>query len=399
MTRSDLTGQWTTSNKFNDVIRIDVLPDGTILGVTPTGGLKRRVGGVEGGLAFQKSFGMKVDDISIQPDGTVLGIEKGGCGVHVFDLEAGKWGDELPESKCVTAISSPGNLVIIEPTEKPTTAEPTDAPTEAPTEPPTEPPTVAPTEAPPPPSKYQVFTDKVENKDAYGECYKKGMMLAVPTDESAYNGIVNAIKAMGTLDTEFFWFGLRYFGKDVKTIYGSDDYYRAFAPNEPSGTGECVVISVKHGYKYDDVYCGNNAYGEPDSMYICEPLDPAFASQMAKYKVFTSRTSHDKAIAKCKKRGMVLAKDYNEWIHAAITLKVWSLGEYWVSLYIDAKHSGGSIVSSDGSRQNFKPFAEGEMDANGPCIYIRRNKDWLWADQKCKKTFGFVCYDKNAKAD
>ncbi|XP_077864993.1 uncharacterized protein LOC144350794 [Saccoglossus kowalevskii] len=187
MTRSDLTGQWTISRKFNDVIRIDVLPDGTILGVTPTGTLKRRVGGVEGDLVFQKSFGMKVDDISIQPDGIVLGIEKGGCGVHVFDLEAGKWGDELPESECVTAISSPGNLgeylirlligvdkkqlvtlagqnkipdrllVIIDPTEKPTTAEPTDAPTEAPTVAPTEKPTVAPTEAPtvappPPPS-------------------------------------------------------------------------------------------------------------------------------------------------------------------------------------------------------------------------------------------------------
>uniref|UniRef100_A0ABM0M7V5 Uncharacterized protein LOC102808010 n=1 Tax=Saccoglossus kowalevskii TaxID=10224 RepID=A0ABM0M7V5_SACKO len=274
MTRPDLNSEWTTSRKFNDVVRIDVLPDGTVLGVTKTGGLKRRVGGFDGTWQYQNSFGMKADDISIQPDGIVLGIEKGGCGVHALDLETGKWGEQLPESECVTAIASPGNLIFPEATEEPTTVEPTEAPTEAPTDAPTEAPTDAPTEAPtdappppPPPSKYQVFTDLVKNRDAYGECYKRGMMLAVPHDKSAYNDIVNAIKAKGTLDAKRFWFGIRSIDGEIKTIYGSNAYYRAFAPNEPSGDGGCISLSVEKDYKYDDVTCGSQG------MSVCEPLE------------------------------------------------------------------------------------------------------------------------------
>nr|XP_006822208.1 PREDICTED: uncharacterized protein LOC102805741 [Saccoglossus kowalevskii] len=112
MSRTDLSRQWTTILKFNDAIRIDVLPDDNLLGVTADGELKRREGGIFGNWVWEKTVGMKAEDISIQPDGTVLGIEKGGCGVHVLDLETGVWGEELPESQCVTAIASPGNLIF-----------------------------------------------------------------------------------------------------------------------------------------------------------------------------------------------------------------------------------------------------------------------------------------------
>ncbi|XP_006819801.1 uncharacterized protein LOC102804711 [Saccoglossus kowalevskii] len=242
-------------------------------------------------------------------------------------------------------------------------------------------------------NEYQVFTDSITNRDAYGECYKRGMMLAVPKDESAYNGIVNAIKAKGALDTKRFWFGIRTIDGDIKTIYGSNAYYRAFAPNQPSGDGDCIGLSVEHDYAYDDFSCGNRG------MYVCEPLDLDFAAQLLKYKVFEIEKSREDSINECKKQGMVLARDYNANTHAAITIKIWSLVARTENFHIDALKSGTDIVSSDGTVQCFKPFAKGEVDGQGDCFYLRRTKDLQWGDQNCVMTFGYVCYDEYATLD
>ncbi|XP_006823710.2 uncharacterized protein LOC102802250 [Saccoglossus kowalevskii] len=219
------------------------------------------------------------------------------------------------------------------------------------------------------------------------------MMLAVPHDKSAYNDIVNAIKAKGTLDAKRFWFGIRTIDGEIKTIYGSNAYYRAFAPNEPSGDGGCISLSVEQDYKYDDVSCGNKG------MSVCEPLDPNFAAQLVKYKVFEIRATREDSINECKRKGMVLARDNNEDVHAAITIKIWILNARKENFHIDALKSGSDVVSSDGTVQNFKPFAKGEVDGQGDCFYLRRTKELQWGDQKCHKTFGYVCYDKNATSD
>ncbi|XP_006819335.2 uncharacterized protein LOC102808720 [Saccoglossus kowalevskii] len=227
------------------------------------------------------------------------------------------------------------------------------------------------------------------------------MMLAVPTDESAYNDIVNAIKAMGELDTEYIYFGIRKIDGDIKTIYGSRDFYRAFAPNAPNGNSDnCVAISVKQDYKYVDVDCGSKARTGPEAMFVCEPLDPYYATELVKYKIFDTRTSRDDSIRNCKNRGMVLATDPNEMTHAALMIKIWITVSLKENYHIDAVKGGSTgVVSSTGRSQNFKPFAKGEVDGQGNCFYLRRTKEHQWGDQKCSRGFGYICYDRYATSD
>ncbi|XP_006823218.2 macrophage mannose receptor 1-like [Saccoglossus kowalevskii] len=214
------------------------------------------------------------------------------------------------------------------------------------------------------------------------------MMLAVTNDENDYNRIVDMIKAQGQ-DKNSFWFGMRKIDGDVKTIYGNAGY-QVFAPNEPSGNGDCIDLWEKHDFKYDDLGCGTKL------MYVCEPLDCDIAAMLPKYKLITMKNPREESIQACESAGMVLARDECEISHAIMTFKIRSLGFYDMSFHIDAIKSGSNVVSNDGTILDYQPFAKGQPDGNGDCLYLWKSKGYQWDDDKCSTKMGYVCYDESA---
>ena len=112
VTRADIHSEWEKVKRSGaGVVRLDIFPDGRLLGASASGALKIREG-VDGPWKWKriKARKVKVKDIAIQPDGTILGIGKNTNGIHVFDESTGEWGEMLNNTDCVEAIVSPGNM-------------------------------------------------------------------------------------------------------------------------------------------------------------------------------------------------------------------------------------------------------------------------------------------------
>ncbi|XP_077990580.1 uncharacterized protein LOC144444904 [Glandiceps talaboti] len=112
VSRDGLSGKWEVAPHEKGVVRVDVMPDGRIVGASKLGSIKIR-NDLNGKWVRVSTKGVKVDDIAVQPNGKLIGIRKDTCTLHMRDMNGGPgpWTTAFPNSDCAKSIVSAGNII------------------------------------------------------------------------------------------------------------------------------------------------------------------------------------------------------------------------------------------------------------------------------------------------